>query len=218
MTLGEVMEKLTGLAGVIVLAVAAGACSSSGSSSSNSSASSSASSTANATAATPKSGTETIAGTVTGTPVINYVDNGGKTSLSFPSLVFTGPVDTTSSGPVSLGGSTDKTSAHTFVTTAGNLTVQRTSKTTKGQLTPNGKNGSTCYFAETGTYSYVVAGSQSTGKFAGATGSGTGTTTVVLGANLLPGKTTCSVNNISDVITKGASITFKLSGPLTLKQ
>jgi hypothetical protein len=119
---------------------------------------------------------------------------------------------------VSLGGSTDKTSTHTFVTAAGNLTVQRTSKTTKGQLTPNGKNGSTCYFAETGTYSYVVAGSQSTGKFAGATGSGTGTTTVVLGANLLPGKTTCSVNNISDVITKGASITFKLSGPLTLKQ
>jgi hypothetical protein len=214
MTLGEVMEKLTGLAGAIVLAVAVGACSSSGSSSSSSSASSATS----ATAATPKSGTETITGTVTGTPVINYVDNGGKTSLSFPSMVFTGPVDTTSKGPVSLGGSTDKTSTHTFVTAAGNLTVQRTSKTTKGQLTPNGKNGSTCYFAETGTYSYAAVGSQSTGKFAGATGSGTGTTTVVLGANLQPGKTTCSVSNTSNVITKGASITFKLSGPLTLKQ
>jgi hypothetical protein len=208
------MEKLTGLAGAIVLAVAAGACASSGSSSSGGSASG----TASATAATPKSGTETVTGTVTGTPVINYVNSGGKASLSFPSLVFTGPVDTTSSGPVSLGGSTDKTSAHTFVTAAGNFTAQRTSKTTKGQLTPHGKNGGTCYFAETGTYSYAVAGSQSTGKFAGATGSGTGTTTVVLGANLLPGKTTCSVGNTSDVITKGASITFKLSGPLTLKQ
>lgn len=213
MTLGEVMEKLTGLAGVVVLAVAAGACSSSGSSSSSSSASSTASATA-----TPKSGTETVTGTVTGTPVINYVNNGGKASLSFPSLVFTGPVDTTSSGPVSLGGSTDKTSAHTFVTTAGHLTVQRTSKTTKGQLNSKGKNGGTCYFAETGTYSYAVVGSQSTGEFAGATGSGTGATTVVLGANLLPGKATCSVSNTSGVVTKGASITFKLSGPLTLKQ
>jgi hypothetical protein len=208
------MEKLTGLAGIIVLAVAAGACSSSGSSSSSSSASSAAS----ATAATPKSGTETIIGTVTGTPVISYVNNGGKTSLSFPSLVFTGPVDTRSRGAVSLGGSTDKTSTHTFVTEAGNLTVQRTSKTTKGQLTANGKNGGTCYFAETGTYSYAAVGSQSTGKFAGATGSGTGATKVVLGANLLPGKTTCSVSNTSGVVTKGAAITFKLSGPLTLKQ
>jgi hypothetical protein len=32
--------------------------------------------------------------TVTGTPMINYVNNGGKTSLAF-----TGPVDTSSSGP-----------------------------------------------------------------------------------------------------------------------
>ncbi len=208
------MEKLTGLAGIIVLAVAAGACSSSGSSSS----SSNASSTAGATAAAPKSGTETVIGTVTGTPVINYVNNGGKTALSFPSLVFTGPVDTTSRGPATLGGSTDKTSAHTFVTPAGNLTVQRTSKTTKGQLATHGKNGGTCYFAETGTYSYAAVGSRSTGKFAGATGSGTGATTVVLGANLLPGKTACSISNVGDVTAKGASITFKLSGPLTLKQ
>jgi hypothetical protein len=209
MTLGEVMGKLTSPAGAFVLAVAIGACSSSGSS---------ASGTASATAAAPKSGTETITGTVTGTPVLDYVNNGGKTSLVFPSLVFTGPVNTSSSGPVSLGGSTDKTPMHTFATPVGNLTVQRTSTTTEGQLTPAGKNGSTCYFAETGTYSYNVVGSQSTGKFAGATGSGTGTTTVVLGANLLPGKTTCSVSNSGNTIAKGALIMFKLSGPLTLKQ
>lgn len=207
---GGVMGNFTVPAGAILLAVAVGACSSSSSSVS--------STTTSAAAGTPKSGTETIIGGVTGTPVVNYINNGGKTALLFPSMAFTGLVNTRSRGPVSLGGSTDKTARHTFVTTVGNFTVQRGSTTSKGRPTPTGKNGSTCYFAEKGTYSYTVIGSQSTGKFAGAAGSGTGTTTVVLGATLMPGKTTCSVNNTRNAITKGSSITFKLSGPLTVKQ
>ena len=59
---------------------------------------------------------------------------------------------------------------------------------------------------------------QSTGKFAGATGSGTYAITILAEANLLPGKTTCSANNTGNAIAKGASITFKATGPLTLKQ
>jgi hypothetical protein len=203
------MRNFAGLAGAVMLAVAVGACSST---------SSSVSGTGSATAAgAPKSGTETITGGVAGTPVINYINNGGKTALVFPSMVFTGLVSTRSRGPVSLGGSTDKTATHTFVTPVGNFTVQRGSTTTKGRPTPAGKNGSTCYFAEKGTYSYTVVGSQSTGKFAGAAGGGTGTTTVVLGAALMPGQTTCSINNTRNAITRGSSITFKLSGPLTVK-
>jgi hypothetical protein len=202
------MRKLAGLAGAIVLAAAAGACSSSGSSAS-----------AQATA-TPKSGTETITGTATGAAAANWLNSGGKTQLQVPSLVFTGPVDTTISGRLArLDSGSAKTNTHTFVTPAGNLTIQRASSTSESQPAVVGKSGSTCYFKETGTYSYTVVGSQSTGKFAGAAGSGTITSTVVLGADLLPGKTTCSVDNVgSNGIAKGASITFKASGPLTLKQ
>jgi len=66
--------------------------------------------------------------------------------------------------------------------------------------------------------SYTVLGSKSTGKFAGATGGGTYAITILAEANLLPGKTTCSANNTGNAIAKGASITFKATGPLTLKQ
>ena len=58
---------------------------------------------------------------------------------------------------------------------------------------------------------------QEHGKFAGATGSGTYAITLLAEANLLPGKTSCSANNTGNVIAKGASITFKATGPLTLK-
>ena len=57
-----------------------------------------------------------------------------------------------------------------------------------------------------------------TGTFAGATGGGTYLTTVVVGADLQPGRTTCSVSNAGTVIAKGTSITYRASGPLTVKQ
>ncbi len=56
-----------------------------------------------------------------------------------------------------------------------------------------GKSGSTCYFTQNGgTGTYTVLGSKSTGKFAGATGSGTYAITLLAEANLLAGRTTCS--------------------------
>ena len=52
------------------------------------------------------------------------------TQLQLPSLVFTGPVDTTITGPLArLDSGTANTNTHTFVTPAGNLTLQRTSNT-----------------------------------------------------------------------------------------
>jgi allophanate hydrolase subunit 2 len=106
------------------------------------------------------------------------------------------------------------------VTPAGNFTVQHTAKTNgQAQPTITGKSGSTCYLKlDGGTGTYTVLGSKSTGKFAGATGSGTYAITILAEANLLPGKTTCSANDTGNAIAKGASITFKATGPLTLKQ
>ena len=123
-------------------------------------------------------------------------------------------------GPVGLGGGNAKTAMHTFVTPADNFTVQHTAKTNgQAQPTVTGKSGSTCYFKlDGGTGTYTVLGSKSTGKFAGATGSGTYAITILAEANLLPGKTTCSANNTGNAIAKGTSITFKATGPLTLKQ
>lgn len=205
-----IMRKLTGLAGAIALAAAAGACSSSGSSAS--------SSTSATATVTPKSGTETITATLTGGAAANYLNSNGSTQPSPPSLVFTGPVSTTAKGPVTLGGTTAKTASKTFVTPAGNLVVQRTVKTSDSQPVPAGKTGRTCYFAARSTGVYTVVRPQSTGMFAGAAGSGTYLTTIAVGADLMPGNTTCTVSNVGRVIPKGTLITFRASGPLTLKQ
>ena len=203
--MGEIVRKLAGLAGAIALAAAAGACSSSGGSTS-----------ATATAV-PRSGTETITATLTGAPAARYFSSSGATPPSFPSVVFAGVVNTTIRGPVTLGHSTAKTVTYTFVTPAGNLTIRRTQKTRRNQLAPAGRSGNTCYFTASSTGVYTVVGSQSTGTFAGATGSGTYVTTVVLGADLLPGRTTCSVSNAGTVTAQGTSITYRASGPLTVK-
>jgi hypothetical protein len=205
-------KLLAGLIGVIALAATVGACSSSGSS-----ASSSASAKPTATS---MSGTETLTGTLTGAAAAKTLNSNSNVALSLSSIVFTGPVVTTITGPVSLGGGNAKTATQTFVTPAGNFTVQHTAKTNgQAQPTITGKSGSTCYFTfNGGTGTYVVLGSKSTGKFAGATGSGTYAITFAGAMDLRAGKTTCSANNTGNVLAKGASLTFKASGPLTVKQ
>jgi hypothetical protein len=202
---GGIMRKLAGLAGAIALATAVGACSSPGGSTS-----------ATATA-TPTSGTETITATLSGAPAASYLNSGGATPPSFPSVVFAGVVNTTIRGPVTLGHSTATTVTYTFVTPAGKLTIRRTRKTLSNQLAPAGHSDGTCYFKASSTGFYTVVGSRSTGKFAGAAGCGTYITTVAVGADLQPGRTTCSTSNVGAVIAKGTSITYRASGPLTIK-
>ena len=134
-------------------------------------------------------------------------------------MVFAGVVNTTIRGPVTLGRSTTATTVtYTFVTPASHLAIRRTEKTRNTELAPAGQSGSTCYFTASSTGVYTVVGSQSTGKFAGATGGDTYVTTVVVGADLQPGRTTCGVSNAGTVIAKGTSITYRASGPLTVKQ
>ena len=201
------------VAGFTVLAAAVGACSSSGSSTSASS------STSPTATATPMSGTETLTGTLTGAAAAKWLNSYGNAAPSFASLVLTGPVDTAISGPVSLGTGSATTTTQTFVTPAGNLTVQYTTKTSGGgQPTASRKSGSTCYFRlDGGTGTYRVLRSKSTGKFAGATGHGTYAITILAAANLLPDKTFCDLLP-GYALAKGTSVTFKASGPLTLRQ
>jgi len=164
------------------------------------------------------SGTETLTGVLGGAAAAQLLNSNSNVPLAFSSLVFAGPVKT-SVANISLGNNKSRTANHTFVTPAGNFTVTRTVKT-NGQPQPSvtGKTGSLCYFTQNaGTGSYIVDGSQSTGKFAGATGSGTYSVTIVAASNLLPGKTACSANNTGKVSAKGTVITFKASGPLTVK-
>ena len=61
------------------------------------------------------------------------------------------------------------------------------------------------------------ARSKSTGKFAGATGHGTYAITILAAANLLSDNTVCDWLPGYE-LAKGTSVTFKASGPLTLRQ
>jgi hypothetical protein len=165
------------------------------------------------------SGIETLTGTLTGAAAAKWLNSYGNAAPSFASLVLTGPVDTVISGPVILGTGSATTARQTFVTPAGNFTVQYTEKTIGGgQPTVSRKSGSTCYFRlDGGTGTYTVLGSKSTGKFAGATGHGTYAITILAAANLLANKTFCDLIP-GYALAGGASVTFKASGPLTLRQ
>jgi hypothetical protein len=189
------MRKLAALVGAIVLVGVLGACSSSSSSSS--------SSTATASAA-PKSGTEAAYGKVTGSAAManNPVFH----------LTFTGPVSTT--GTIPLGGTPKKGASHTFTTAAGNLVVTLDSAGTSGGGL---KSTKTCLFVYTTTVPFTVDGAKSTGKFAGATGSGKA---VVLFSGDLPklsnGK--CNESQNAEPSAKTALGTFTATTTLTLKQ
>ena len=92
------------------------------------------------------SGTETLTGVVSGAAAAKLLNANGNPPLKFTSLVFSGPVNTSLSN-VTLGGGKAKTATHAFVTPAGNFTVTRT-VTSKGQPQPTvtGQTGNTCHF------------------------------------------------------------------------
>jgi|HubBroStandDraft_6_1064221.scaffolds.fasta_scaffold612959_2 hypothetical protein len=118
---------------------------------------------------TPKPSTETIKGTLTGAEAM--------ASSPVFHLTLSGPVSATST--TALGGSPRKGAAHTFKTGSGDLTVTLDSSGTSGGGL---KSATTCKFAFTTTVPLTVDGARSTGKFAGATG--TGRAVVVFSGNL----------------------------------
>jgi len=195
------MRNLAALIGVITLSAGLAACSSS--SSSSTATSSSSSSTATASAA-PKSGTEIAYGKVTGSAAM-------VNSPVFH-LTFTGPVSTT--GTIPLGGQPKKGASHTFTTAAGNLVVTLDSEgTSSGGI----KSTKTCLAVFTTTVPFTVDGAQSTGKFAGATGSGKA---VVLFSGQLPKLSNgeCNESQNAQPSAKTAVSTFTATAKLTLKQ
>jgi len=202
------MRKLAALTGAVALAAGLGACSSSGSSSTSSP----------SAKATTMSGTETITATVAGTAAAKQLNSTASNApLTFIKIVFTGPV-ATSVSPFTLGGGNKTTG--TFKTPAGNLVVTHSSGNKGGQANPTvtGKTGDVCYFKQTfAAGTYTVDGAKSTGKFAGATGSGTFAINMTAAAKLSSGKTTCTTNNTGSILATGASVTFKGTGPLTVK-
>jgi hypothetical protein len=188
------MRKLAAFSGIVALAAWLGACGSSST-----------------------TGTETLAGTLGGAAAASLLNSNSNVAISFHTFVLTGPVNTTAHN-ISLGHQAN--GSHTFSTPDGNLVLNAKQKTS-GQQNPTvtGKTGNTCHFKLSGgTGTYTVDGSKSTGSFAGATGSGSYNINLVAAANLLPGKTSCSASNdTGNVLSAGAAITFKASGPLTVK-
>lgn len=149
------MKAIAVLAGVAALAAGLTACSSSTSSAPS--------------AASQKTGTETAFGRISGPAVVS-----GNPTFH---LTMSGPVAT--SGTIPLGGAPKKGASHTFSTGQGKLAVVLNSS---GTTSTGLKSPSTCRFAFSTKVPFTVNGSQSTGKFAGATGNGRAL--VVISGNL----------------------------------
>jgi len=154
------------------------------------------------TAAATKSGTETISGTLKGAAAM--------TSNPVFHLTFRGPVNTTASYP--LGSSPKKGRTHTFKTAVGDFVIVGGMGTTTQKLLST----STCRFEFATTVPYTVSAAESTGKFAGATGSGKA---VVLFQGDLPklknGK--CNESATAQPTVSTVVTTFKAAGPLTVR-
>jgi hypothetical protein len=204
------MRKLAVLAGGI--AIAAAACSS---------------------GPTTTSGTEMITGTTTGSAAAANLNNPNQNApVVFTTFAYTGPASVTVKNYTLPGGQTKVGQPQSGVlkTPAGNLALTHTATYQPSNTTPptllktipaGGSVGAVCVFTipfEKGNY--TVNGSQSTGKFHGATGHGTYVITATIGAKLPAGKTTCNINDFGangpKAIAQGSSILFKATGPLTV--
>lgn len=153
-------------------------------------------------------GTETFAGKVTGKAAI-------ANNLTVP-LTFSGVVPTTGTFRPPNSDATHVTI--TFPTKAGNLAVAANAP--GANAPPTIVNAATCAFRSAVHATYTVDGAKSTGKFAGATGSGKATFTFQ--ANL-PRYTSgshkgrCNTSNNAQPLAAGAFAAFAAAGPMTLK-
>ena len=160
------------------------------------------------------SDTQTVTGSISGTAAADLINSNSQGPFTFPSLVFTGPV-TTSATNATISTSTTQT----IVTSAGSFTVTlRLRNKPQTQRTWTGEHSDMCTFSQNArTGNYIVDGSESTGKFAGAIGNGSYVITIHGAAPLLTGKSTCTTPDTGDVVPQGASISFRAVGPLAPK-
>jgi len=191
------MKDLAALTAVLALAAGLAACASSGSGT--------ATATAKATTA-PVSGTETLSGKLT-----------GSAAASAGILVFrlrlTGPVRTTATiwldtaVPVQY-------ELYTFHTAVGDLAVTLASA---GTSTGGLKSAKTCLYVLTTAVPFTVDGANSTGKFAGATGTGTAVV-VSSGDDPKLGDGTCDTSRDVQPSAPTAVATFAATIELTVRQ
>jgi hypothetical protein len=148
----------------------------------------------------------------TGTETITATINGPMALASKPvfHLTFHGLVNTT--GTLSLGTTSPQSQEYTLATAVGNLVIVGS----KGSSSQKLLSTSTCRFELTKTSPYTISGSKSTGKFAGATGSGKAT--AVLMANLPKlSSGQCNESSTATPVAGTAVATFTATGPLTVK-
>lgn len=175
-----------------------------GCSSSSSTSHAAASAPATRTSVAATAGTETITGTVSGAAA-------EANNPTFP-LTFRGPVNTTASWTPPGGSAT--TQVTTFKTTAGNLTVTAHIPASQ-QNAPPAYLGSPCRYGFTMHVTYVIDGSKSTGKWAGATGHGA--VIVAFTAEfpkLSSGK--CNISQNAQPVSGTSKAVFTAAGPVTL--
>jgi hypothetical protein len=150
-------------------------------------------------------GTEAMRGQATGAAAVS-----GQNGPTVP-LTLTGPLNTTSSFTPPNSDATHVTV--TFKTPAGNMVVAAVAPDAGQNPVPN---PTTCLMTQTTDATYVVVPAKSTGKFAGATGSGKATFYFTAFApKLADGK--CDTSDSAQPLAKGAIVTFTASGPLTVK-
>ena len=191
------MKNLAALTAVLALAAGLAACTSSGSST--------ATATAKATT-TPVSGTETLSGKLTGPAA-------ASTGILVFRLRLTGPVGTTAT--IRLGTEVpEKYELYTIHTAVGDLAVTLASAgTSAGGL----KSATTCLYVLTTAVPFTVDGASSTGKFAGATGTGTAVV-VSSGDDPKLSDGTCNTSRDAPPSATTAVATFAATIKLTVRQ
>jgi hypothetical protein len=191
------MKNLAALTAVLALAAGLAACTSSGSST--------ATATAKATT-TPVSGTETLSGKLTGSAA-------ASTDILVFRLRLTGPVGTTAT--IRLGtGVPEKHELYTFHTAVGDLAVTLASA---GTSTGGLKSAKTCLYVLTTAVPFTVDGANSTGKFAGATGTGAAVV-VSSGDDPKLSDGTCNTSRTAPPSATTAVATFAATIKLTVRQ
>ncbi len=190
------MKNLAALTAVLALAAGLGACTSPGSST--------APAAAKATT-TPTSGTEMISGKLTGSAAAS----------DHPAfhLTLTGPVGTKAT--IQLGPEVPQQGdLYTFHTPVGDLAVTVASA---GTNTGDLKSAKTCLYALTTSVPFTVDGANSTGKFAGAAGTGTAVFTFS-GDDPKLSDGTCNTSRYAQTSAKTSVATLTATIKLTVKQ
>ena len=190
------MKNLAALTAVLALAAGLAACTSPGSRT--------AQAAAKATT-TPTSGTETISGKLTG--------SAAASDHPVFHLTLTGPVGTTAT--IQLGPEVPQQGdLYTFHTAAGDLAVTLASA---GTNTGDLKSAMTCLYALTTSVPFTVNGANSTGKFAGATGTGTAVF-MFSGDDPKLSDGTCNTSRYAQASAKASVATLTATIKLTLQQ